>query len=140
MQFVARAAVAVGALALAGITIPASGADEADPCAGVVGRRALGACWSREVERAGTEMNRTYEALLKKLPSRAAAHLEKAQKLWLQFRDAHVATMYGVDDPLATYGRDYPICLSISRYVMTRDRTKELRRLLDPDREAMCPL
>jgi uncharacterized protein YecT (DUF1311 family) len=140
MRFGARKVVAVGALVLAGISLPAPGEDEPDPCAGVVGHRELSACWSREVERAGAEMDRTYAALLEKLPPRGAASLEKAQKLWLRFRDAHVATMYGVDDPFATYGPDYPICLSISRYVLTRDRTKELRRLLDPDREAICPL
>ena len=127
-RFVARTTVAVGAfvLASAGTSLPARAEDPLDPCAGVVGHRELGACWSREVERASAEMNRTVEALRKKLPARAAGSLEKAQKLWLKFRDAHVATMYGVDDPRATYGPDYPICVSISRYVMTRNRTKEV--------------
>jgi uncharacterized protein YecT (DUF1311 family) len=141
-RIVASTAAAVGALVLASVVVSRSARaeDPLDPCAGVVGHRELGACWSRELERAGAEMDRTYEALLKKLPRRAAASLEKAQKLWLRFRDAHVATIYGVDDPRDTYGRDYLICVSITRYVMTRNRTKELRRLLEPDRDAMCPL
>jgi uncharacterized protein YecT (DUF1311 family) len=126
--------------AAAAASLLSGGGDGPGPCAGVVGHHELRACWTREVERAGVEMNRTYEALLRGLPPRAAKSLKKAQKLWLRFRDAHVATLYGGDDPAATYGPDYLICIAISRYVMTWDRTKELRRLLDPDRQTICPL
>jgi uncharacterized protein YecT (DUF1311 family) len=139
MRFLGRPA-AAAALVLAGVVLPAGGADTPEPCTGVVGHHELRACWTREVERASAEMDRTYAALLRKLPRHAAASLRKAQKLWLQFRDAHVATLYGVDDPAATFGPDYPICIAISRYVMTRDRTKELRGLLDPDPATICPL
>lgn len=139
MRLMTRTA-AAAALVLTGASLASGGEDEPGPCSGVVGHHELRACWAREVERAGVEMNRTYEALLRELPPRAAKSLKKAQKLWLRFRDAHVATLYGADDPAATYGPDYRICIAISRYVMTRDRTKALRRLLDPDRQTICPL
>jgi uncharacterized protein YecT (DUF1311 family) len=139
MGHVARTA-AAAALVLAGASLSSGGGDEPEPCAGVAGHHELRACWTREMERAGAEMDRTYQALLRGLPPRAAKSLKKAQQLWLRFRDAHVASLYGADDAAATYGPDYPICIAISRYVMTRDRTKELRRLLDPDRQTICPL
>lgn len=114
--------------------------DEPDPCASVYGQMALANCWTREAERADEEMTRAYLALRQRLPDRAAESLEKAQKLWLEFRKAHLGTLYGVDDPRETFGRDYRVCMAISKLTLTRARTKELARLLEPDDEAICPL
>jgi len=123
-----------GRLAYAGAEAPF------DPCAGAVGQTEVTACWAREAERADTELEGVYQALRSTLPERAARSLEKAQALWREFRDAHVATLYGADDPAARWGRDYPMCLSIARFVLTRERTRELRRLLEPGEETVCPL
>ncbi len=138
-----RVATGVGALALiflGGAPIAAQGDPEPDPCAHAYGQSDLSACWAREAERADEEMTRVYLGLRKKLAKRGAKSLEKAQKLWEEFREAHIGTLYGVESPRATYGREYPICLSISRTALTRARTRELRRLLEHDGETVCPL
>ena len=138
-----RVAAGVGALAfilLGGAPNAAQEDAEPDPCAHVYGQGDLSACWAREAGRADKEMNQVYLVLRKTLPKRGAKSLEKAQKLWEEFREAHIGTLYGVEDPRATYGREYSMCLSISRTALTRARTRELRRLLERDDETVCPL
>jgi uncharacterized protein YecT (DUF1311 family) len=97
-------------------------------------------CWAREAERADSEMRQVYLTAVEKLPDRAAENLKKAQKLWLDFREAHVATLLGDPNPFAAYGPEYPMCLSILRWRLARDRTAALKRLLRPDDESVCPL
>jgi hypothetical protein len=41
---------------------------------------------------------------------------------------------------VARWGRDFPLCLSISRTTLIRERTRELRKLLEPDEDTICPL
>ena len=130
----------VGVMSLGGTPGRAQSEEEPDPCAHIYGQMALTSCWAREAERADEEMNHAYLALLQKLPERGARSLEKAQKLWLEFREAHLGTLYGVDDPKAVFGRDYFVCFSISKVSLTRARTRDLARLLEPDGEIVCPL
>ena len=114
--------------------------DEPEPCADTVRLGDANRCWAREAERADSEMKQVYLTALEKLPHRAAENLKKAQKLWQDFREAHIATLLGDPNPVATYGPEYPMCLSILRWRLARDRTAELRRLLQPDDESVCPL
>jgi uncharacterized protein YecT (DUF1311 family) len=111
-----------------------------DPCAHVYGQTDLTTCWAREAERSENEMNRVYLALLQELPERAADGLKDAQELWERFREAHVRTLYGVESPTARWGREYPMCLSISRTILNRERTRQLRRILEQGEETICPL
>jgi uncharacterized protein YecT (DUF1311 family) len=138
-----RVAVGVGffvaVLVLGDAPAGAQSVEEPDPCGHAYGRD-LTDCWVREVERTEVEMNRVYRILRKRMPDRASKSLEKAQKLWLEFREAHLRTQYGVESPVRTWGLDYPICLSISRVALIRARTRELQRLLEPDDETLCPL
>lgn len=113
--------------------------EEPDPCRHAYGPD-LADCWAREVRRSEEEVNLLYRALRERLPKRASKSLEKAQKLWLEFRQAHLRTQYGIENPVRTWGLDYPICLSISRVTLNRARARELRRLLEPDEETLCPL
>jgi len=115
-------------------------ADEPDPCAHGLRQSDVNVCWATEAERADTEMKEAYGALVAKLPHQAAESLRKAQKLWLEFREAHVATLYGAPNPFKVYGPAYPTCLSIARRQLTLARTKELKRLLQPDPDDLCPL
>jgi uncharacterized protein YecT (DUF1311 family) len=138
-----RVAVGFGLVAAAFVftcaPVRAQSEADPDPCTHAYGRD-LTNCWAREVERTDEEMSRAYLALRERLPSRASKHLEKAQELWLEFREAHLRTAYGVESPRRTWGLDYPICLSISRVALNRARTRQLRRLLEPDDETLCPL
>jgi uncharacterized protein YecT (DUF1311 family) len=131
---------AIGAVLLGHGPLRAQEVDEPEPCTSTVRLGQAQACWAREAEHADVEMRQAYLTALAGLPSRAADALKKAQKLWLEFRDAHVATLFGVPDPVATYGPEYPMCLSIARWRLTRDRTRELKRLLRRDEDDVCPL
>lgn len=138
-----RALVAVGIVAVVGLGSTPVGSqpeEEPDPCGHVYGQIALSNCWAREAQRADEEMNRAYLAVLNKLSERGAKSLKKAQKLWVEFRKAHLGTLYGGENPAAFYGRDYPVCLSISTVALTRARTRALVRLLAPEDETVCPL
>jgi uncharacterized protein YecT (DUF1311 family) len=138
-----RVAMGAGGLAcllLASVPLAAQPEEELDPCADVFGQQDLNACWAREVERAEDELNQVYLALRQKLPPRGAESLDKAQKLWLEFREAHIGTLYGDESPAETYGREYPMCLSISRTTLTRARIRQLRRVLEREDESVCPL
>lgn len=131
-----RVAIAVAMVFLARGS-PARGVDEPEPCAGTVSLGDATKCWAREAERADSEMRRVYLAAVDELPRRAADNLKRAQKLWQDFRDAHVATLL-VDR--GTFGPEYTMCHSILRWRLTRARTEELRRILQPDDESLCPL
>ena len=125
---------------LAAASVGAQTGLDPDPCAHVYGTTVLSACWAREAERAENEMNGAYETARRELPRRAAESLEKAQRLWREFLEAHLGTLYGVESPTSKWGRDFPICLSISRTTLIRARTREIRRLLEPDEDTTCPL
>lgn len=133
-------ALAAGALELVVRPVAAQPAvEEPSPCAGTVTLGDTSRCWAREAERADVEMRQAYLAALEKLPKRAAGSLRRAQKLWLDFRDAHTSTVLG-DENALTYGPEYSVCLSILRWRLARRRTEELKKLLQPDDESMCPL
>ena len=132
-------AVAVGVAVLSRGPVQAQGVEEPEPCANTVRLGDAGRCWAREAERADAEMKQVYLTAVEKLPHRAAESLKKAQKLWLEFREAHVATLLGDSNPL-TGGPEYAMCMSILRWRLARDRTAELKRLVHPDDESMCPL
>jgi uncharacterized protein YecT (DUF1311 family) len=125
---------------VAAVPLAAQSAPTLDPCAGVYGQSDLNRCWAREAERSEEEMKQVYLVLLQKLPERSADGLKDAQEAWEKFREAHLRTLYGVESPSARWGREYPMCLSISRTLLNRERTEQLRRILEPDEETICPL
>jgi uncharacterized protein YecT (DUF1311 family) len=132
-------ALAIGTLVLARGPARAEEVDEPDPCRAAVRLGDVNRCWAREAERADSEMKQLFLTALEKLPHRTAENLKKAQKLWEDFRDAHIAVLMGDTKPL-TDGPDYTVCLSILKWRLARDRTEELRRILEPDDESLCPL
>ena len=132
-------AIAIGALVLARGAARAQEGDEPDPCRDT---RTLGdtaRCWAREADHADSEMKQTFLTAVEKLPHRGAESLKKAQKLWEDFRDAHISVLMGGSSRLAD-GPDYAVCLGILRWRLARARTQELKRILEPDDESMCPL
>lgn len=133
------AVVAVAVVVLGGGFVRAQTTDEPEPCADTQRLGDTNKCWAREAERANEEMRQVYLTALEKLPRKSAENLKKAQKLWLDFRDAHTATLLG-DENALTSGPEYAVCLSILRWRLARERTAELKRLLQPDDESMCPL
>ena len=134
-----RAAIVLSLL-LTGTPLAAQSLEDPDACAHVYGQGDLNSCWAREAERTEAEMNQVYLALRQKLPERAGEGLEEAQELWEKFREAHIRTLYGVDSPAVTWGREYPMCLAISRTILNRERTRQLRRILEENEDTICPL
>jgi uncharacterized protein YecT (DUF1311 family) len=132
-------AVAASVLGLGVRPVRAQAVGEPAPCADTVTLGDTNKCWAREAERADLEMRQAYLAAVEKVSKRAADNLKKAQKLWLDFRDAHTSTVLG-DENALTYGPEYSVCLSILRWRLARQRTEELKKLLQPDDESMCPL
>lgn len=111
-----------------------------DPCDSVVGRADTGACWAREAENAEAGMREAYDALLKKLPPRAAAALTRAQKAWLEARDAHLALLHAAANPGNRHSWEDSICSAIARRELTLQRTRALKRLAEPAQDEACPL
>jgi uncharacterized protein YecT (DUF1311 family) len=114
--------------------------DEPDPCAETAGRSEASACWSREAERAELELREAYDALLKKLPSRAADALRRSQKAWLDARGAQLALLYAIANPDNRHSWEHTLCSTIARRELTRARILVLKRLADPARDEECPL
>ncbi len=132
-------AVAVVAVVLGRGLARAQEGDEPDPCKDTVRMGDVSKCWAREADHADSEMKQLYLTALEKLPHRTAENLKKAQKLWEDFRGAHITVLMGDSNPL-TAGPDYAVCLCILRWRLARERAAELKRLLKPDDESMCPL
>jgi uncharacterized protein YecT (DUF1311 family) len=136
----AFAAATVAAVLCLATTARAQQPDEVDPCADVAGRIDTSACWAREAERAESELHEALDALLAKLPSRAAEALRKDQKLWLESRDAHLALLFAIANPENRHRWEDAICAAIAKRELTRARTRVLKRLGEPGRDEACPL
>lgn len=132
--------VVAGVLALRAAPARAQQTDEPDPCADVAGRVATSSCWTREAERADQEMRETYDALLLKLPRRAADTLKKAQKLWLDYREAQLALLFAIANPANVHSWDDSICSAIARRELALERTRALKRLGEKRPDEACPL
>ncbi len=135
----ALAVVAVLMLAASG-TLWAQEPGSPDPCASTERLGELNSCWAREVERANGDMRLAYDALLGKLPRNAADRLKKAQKLWLEFRDAHVAMLTAASESGGSHGPEVVLCMLIAKRELTRRRTEALQQLLHPRKDDACLL
>ena len=133
--------VASGALLLAvGSQARAQAADDPDPCAFAVGRGEIAACWAREAARADARLRSAYAAALTRLPSRGMAGLKRAQKAWLEFRDAEVAALSALADPKGGYDWERSICAAIARRQLNLERARALERLAERTAGDACPL
>lgn len=95
------------------------------------------ACYCDEYKKHDGELNRLYQEVVKrhKADKKAVARIQSAQKAWLEFRDAHLKTVFpesGLD------GSAQPMCHCILLAEMTLDRIKQLKYLLDPTEGDLC--
>ena len=93
----------------------------------------LNRCADLDARDADAELNRVYQNLLAKLKrdDTATKKLRTAQKAWLVFRDAHLQELYPAEGKQAEYGSIFPMCYAQVATAMTRERTAQLRRMLD---------
>lgn len=97
-------------------------------------------CADDEFKRADEEMNRAYENLLAKAARNPVAvrKIKAAQKAWLAFREAHLDAMFPAEDKAAAYGVVQPMCASMLRAELARDRTKVLETMANPEEGDVC--
>jgi uncharacterized protein YecT (DUF1311 family) len=86
-------------------------------------------CLSVEIPKADTELNRVYQAKLKRLQPADVAKLRKAQRAWIVYRDAHC----DAESSLYEGGSIQPAILGNCKLTLTQQRTKELQAAY-PDR------
>ena len=88
-------------------------------------------CAQKESEAADAELNRVYQAVLKLGSPEAKRLVREAQRAWLRYRDAHMASIY---PPGYLYATKRPMCEILVLTRMVQERTIQLRRFL-PDHE-----
>ncbi len=115
--------------------------EEPDPCADAVGPGEQSGCWSGEADKADTQMKAALDALLAKLSPKGATELRKAQKAWMEYREAHLAMLYAIENADGTRRMDGLTCAAIARRQLAQGRTRELKRLLKPaEADEVCRL
>jgi uncharacterized protein YecT (DUF1311 family) len=91
-------------------------------------------------EKADAELNSTYRVALASY-SKDTLFREKfktAQRLWLKFRDAQIASRFALDtneNPGVVYGSMYPMLVCGYKEDLTRARTREIQEWI----KAMAP-
>jgi uncharacterized protein YecT (DUF1311 family) len=90
-------------------------------------------CADLDARQAEADLNSVYQKPLSKVKAdeNATNKLRIAQRAWLAFRDAHLQELYPAEDKQKEYGSIYPMCYSQIATAMTRERTAQLRRMLD---------
>jgi len=78
------------------------------------------------------ELNQVYNSILKEYKSDTVfiKNLKKSQKLWIQFRDSEMQVKYPSREP-GYYGSVHPMCWSMYKEELTRERIKKLKIWLD---------
>lgn len=94
-------------------------------------------CATRQLKAADDELNRVYQAILKKYKSDTdfVRKLRNAQQAWLKFRDAELEAKFPLQDKRARYGSVYPMCANLFLVRRTQERIKDLRQWLDGTEE-----
>lgn len=81
-------------------------------------------------KKADAGLNQTYQRILAEY-RRDKTFIEKlkvAQRAWLTFRDAHLASIYPAENPRAEYGSVNPMCQCVILEQMTKERTNILQQ------------
>jgi uncharacterized protein YecT (DUF1311 family) len=83
------------------------------------------------LRKADYELNQVYKKILTDYKSDTVfvKNLKISQRLWIQFRDAEMNMKYP-ERQAGYYGSVYPMCWSMYKEQLTRDRIKTLRQWL----------
>lgn len=94
-------------------------------------------CAAKEYREADAELNRVYKAILEKYKKDSVflGKLRAAQRAWLAYRDAEIEAKYPHAEEPRYYGSIFPMCDSLYRAQLTRERVKKLREWLDGGEE-----
>ena len=94
----------------------------------------LNACARDDFAKADSELNKTYQALIKKEADDKLfiSKLRLAQKAWLAFRDAELDARFACaeSDVRVCWGSMYPMLFLSRKAELTRERNKQLLQML----------
>ena len=81
-----------------------------------------------DYQKTNKELNAVYQKLLKEYSEDTVfiKNIKNAQRLWVQFRDAEMLAKYP-DRQKGYYGSVQPMCWSMYKTELTRERTKALK-------------
>jgi len=94
----------------------------AGPCDGATSTAAIVACFDREASAADVRLNAAYRGARARVSPAQAEALQRAQRAWIAFRDAHCRA-YAAGEGTVTR-----IEVSRCRFDTTRERAEELGR------------
>jgi uncharacterized protein YecT (DUF1311 family) len=125
----------VGALLLSVVTVCFAGAQETSSnCWGnAMTTDAMHRCADQDAREADTQLKKAYQLLLDKAKNqpRVVAKLKAAQRAWIAYRNAQLQAIFPSDKKQFAYGSMFPICYLKIATEMTKQRTSELRRMLE---------
>ncbi len=83
---------------------------------------------AKDFEKSDKELNSVFQQIIKEYSSDTVfiKNLRKAQKLWVQLRDAELEAKFP-DEPDKFYGSVAPMCWSMYKTDLTKERIKKLR-------------
>ncbi len=83
-------------------------------------------------KKADAELNRVYHRILREYANNRAftRKFKSAQRAWIVFRDAHLASIYPDPSP-STYGSVNSMCRCITLTQLTDERVNQLKRWID---------
>lgn len=86
-----------------------------------------------DFKKADAELNKAYKKILYEYKHDKVfiEKLKKAQKAWLTYRDAHIESIYPVEDKASEYGSVYGMCYCTAKKELTEQRTKMLKQWVD---------
>jgi uncharacterized protein YecT (DUF1311 family) len=92
-----------------------------------------------EYNKADKKLNAIYNQIVNEYKEDTAfiSNIKKAQRLWIQFRDAEIKMMYPDREP-GYYGSIQPLCLYEYKKELTEERIKKLKQWLDGREEDSC--
>ncbi|HEX3319449.1 MAG TPA: lysozyme inhibitor LprI family protein [Terriglobales bacterium] len=102
-------------------------------CAAAKTQTEMNACAGTSFQTADKELNRTYQAVLKRYAEDASfiAKLRASQRAWLRVREAELDAIFPHSADANYYGTIYPQCRAGKLTKMVTERTRELREWLD---------
>lgn len=117
--------------------IVVSGADQKECLEAATTQLALNQCATSNLKAADDELNRVYQAILRKYKDdrEFLEKLHNAQRAWLAFRDAELEAKFPSEDKQYHYGSAYPMCANRFLAQRTEERIKHLREWLDGTEE-----
>ena len=111
----------------------AAGAQSPQDCSTAKTQSEMNTCSGIDFQTADRELNKTYQAVLKKYADDPAfiTKLRASQLAWLKFREAELDATFPHAGKASYYGTSYPLCRAGKLTKLVTERTRQLREWLD---------